>query len=362
MHWQPTLGYFDEGQDLTDPALYTSALAPFGEATRLPRFAYRSRMFALLEDEQLWSRCWIPVGAPLRIPNRGDLLPFTVGNHGTHLRREDDGRVRAYFNFAQHGGCRFVPRQCQTGNKTTCFYTSCGFSRDKGVIRAPEDGTESPEMYMYVGNNPAKRIPVPVVEVGPLAFVSLQGIEDDMSAQLRDLCGSLARHFSSDVTHLAHLEVDGRFNWKMFLRASASVGTGACDIEHYRAGFPNLSVGAFGDVLYIAHVQPVGLERSVLHGDVFRLISPQDAGRRVDESEATDAFRCHLLAIARASEALQDQLMDEERSMRREDDIDQWHFHRWYLGKLLQRHDYVDRPIFGRPGLGSNAGVNSGPF
>ena len=114
MDFHPDLGYEDNGVDLTDVSLYKSAKLPFGQAKILPPIAYQSKIFSGLEDEKLWTRNWIAIGSTLEIPNSGDLLPYTVGNHGIHVQKEKDGSLIGRFNKAQHGGCRAVPQQCQT--------------------------------------------------------------------------------------------------------------------------------------------------------------------------------------------------------------------------------------------------------
>jgi hypothetical protein len=164
------LGYRDEGLDLADPAFYADALAP--EARVLPPVAFRSLRFSQLEDEAVWTRDWICIGAHEAIAGKGDLLPFTVGTHGIHVQRTDNGIV-ARFNKAQHGGCRAVPLQCQTGAKTKCSFTSCGYSRDRSAIPASELGDGTPAMHQYLGLRPERLLTTHVQSWGPLIFVNL---------------------------------------------------------------------------------------------------------------------------------------------------------------------------------------------
>ena len=118
MKWHPSLGYFDEGFDLTAPGTVRSRRGR-NSARRgfLHPVAYRSKAFADLEDEKIWTRAWVCVGIHERIPGYGDLLPYTVGNHGIHVQRDDKGQLQGRFNKAQHGGCRAIPLQCQSRQK-----------------------------------------------------------------------------------------------------------------------------------------------------------------------------------------------------------------------------------------------------
>ena len=67
----PELGYFDEGVDLTDPQLYARSTEPFGRAQVLLPTAYRSKVFADLEDEKVWTRTWVCIGSEQEISRSG---------------------------------------------------------------------------------------------------------------------------------------------------------------------------------------------------------------------------------------------------------------------------------------------------
>ena len=172
---RPDLGYFENGLDLLARQTYEAALRPFGEAEQLPAFAYTALPFALLEDEAVWTREWVCIGTLADIPEFGDVLPFTVGNHGIHVQRMPNGALEGRFNNAQHGGCRFVPVQCQGGTKTKCSFTSCGYSRDRDAIAAREDGQGVAAMHQYLGLRPERLLKVSVATWGKLILVNVDG-------------------------------------------------------------------------------------------------------------------------------------------------------------------------------------------
>lgn len=220
----PDLGYFDEGFDLTDPQTYAAARGAFGKADALPPFACRSKVFSELENEKIWTRSWVAIGLLQQIPDPGDMLPFTLGFQGVHVRRNADGSIAAWFNRHQHGGCRFVPEQCRTGKQTKCTIASCNYTRDAGVMPAGPDGEDTPEMYKFAGIDPSKLIAVRCETWGPFIFVNLDPeagpLEDDLPEALRDLdAGELA---SLDLQ--GHEWLDFRSNWKCFGAAFAEAG------------------------------------------------------------------------------------------------------------------------------------------
>jgi hypothetical protein len=214
MSHRPDLGYYDEGQDLAGSAFYADATGPAGSARVLPPAAFRSLSYTLLEDEAVWTRDWICVGSHEAIPDVGDLLPFTIGTHGLHVQRAEDG-LKARFNKAQHGGCRIVPLQCQTGAKTKCSFTSCGYSRDRNAIPAGELGDGMPEMHQYLGLRPERLLTAHARSWGPLIFVSLDAGPNTPEAGLSEL-NRLGGFFGNDKRECsAETWLEFSANWKL---------------------------------------------------------------------------------------------------------------------------------------------------
>ncbi len=222
----PELGYVENGVDFRDPALYAPSRGRFGTARILTPLAFRSVVFADLEDEAIWTRSWVCIGSHREIPQEGDLLPYTVGDHGVHVQREAKG-FTGRFNLAQHGGCRFIPAQCQTGQKTKCSFTSCGYSRDREAIPADMLGDNTPEMRQYLGFRPERLLPVKVDVWGPLLFVNLDTDADALEDCLGDIGEALAlTNEPGGDSHAFQTEYPG--NWKLFGAALVRRLAGTC--------------------------------------------------------------------------------------------------------------------------------------
>jgi len=289
MFVHPDLGYFDEREDLTAARLYASSRLAFGRARTLPPLAYRSKVFADLEDEKLWTRAWIFVGALDQIPDAGDLLPYTIGHHGLHVQRGADGGLIGRFNKAQHGGCRAVPLQCQTGVKTKCSFTSCGYSRDRDVIPASELGEETPAMRQYLGEQPGRLLPARVETFGPFVHLNLDQAAPPLEAQLGPLAEVLAPYVAAGLRSVGGFWVEHACNWKL---------AGKAFIQH--AGAPNAKPSAVkrrarpkaaGEIA--AHVlRTVALEAGA--GDLPAFATLDDAAR--NEARLIWAFPNLLIA------------------------------------------------------------------
>ena len=301
--------------DLVNPELYQPMLRPFGEATSLGASCYNSKLFADLEDEKIWTQLRVCAGFEQQIPNSGDLLPVTIGNHGTHVQRQKDGSLKAAFNSAQHGGCRFVPVQCQTGKKTKCFYTSCGYSRDRNIIYTDEDGEEPPEMRQFVGFNPAKLLPVKLEVWAGFIFLNLNMYSSTLSESPEQL--PYWQDFANrKFKHMGRFDSETECNWKLagkyfintnlvpqqsassinsssvapysaFVLNWSSEFTGLMEIEHHFASlsawlkvelytakqcywlFPNLLLIPAANHVVSIIIQPISLTGVSEHLDVF---------------------------------------------------------------------------------------------
>ncbi len=219
---RPDLGYSDEGLDFADPDSFARQRRPFGEARTFPRAAYRSMQFLYLEDEALWTRAWIPVGTVHEIPGEGDLLPFTLGYHGVHLQRMSGGTFEGRFNLAQHGGCRVVPTQCQQGKRTSCSFTSCGYSRDRGPMPAGEGHDDQRTMYQYVGLRPERLHPVQVARRGALLFLNIDP-DPRQEPPAETMLPPLVSRPDATRVHGEWIEFEA--NWKFAGEALAAVDT-----------------------------------------------------------------------------------------------------------------------------------------
>lgn len=307
---RPDLGYRDEGFDFGDPQSFEPMRAPFGEACALPRAAFRSLQFLYLEDEAVWTRDWIPVGTVHEIPGAGDLLPFTLGYHGVHVQRMEDGALEARFNLAQHGGCRVVPVQCQQGTRTGCSFTSCGYSRDRGPIEGGEEQGDSRVMYQYLGLRPERLFPVQVARAGSLIFLDIDpdSAAPDLASEL-DLPGPVVDPDARRV-HREWLEFDA--NWKFAGQALARVDDLVAASDRAMSGrrrsvdggtlavdwvFPNLCLLSTAGESCAVFLQHTAIGKTLFRVEILSDV-PWDAAR--------DAFWQRELAAAGArAEALQ---------------------------------------------------------
>ncbi|MBT52323.1 MAG: Rieske (2Fe-2S) protein [Mameliella sp.] len=294
---RPDLGYHDEGLDFSDPASFGAQRGVFGEARALPRVVYRSLQFLYLEDEAVWTREWIPVGTVHEIPNAGDVLPFTLGYHGIHVQRIEQDKFEARFNLAQHGGCRVVPAQCQQGKRTSCSFTSCGYSRDRGPIHADEGQDNTRKMYQYLGLRPERLHQVAVANIGALIFLN---IDPDPAGQM-PMTAELPTLLSDPAAMRVHRDwTEFTANWKFVGQSLAATDEILSSTPQVMAGhrvgeddtvigvhwlFPNTVLLSAGPDVCIVVLQHTAIDQTLCRTEILSTEPMTDDRRLFWEAE-----------------------------------------------------------------------------
>lgn len=367
----PELGYFDEGLDLTSTKIYADLNLPFGEARDLPSVAHRSKVFSELENEKVWTREWVAVGLTQQIPNAGDLLPITIGFHGIHVQRNVDGTLSARLNRHQHGGCRFVPEQCRTGNQTKCTINSCNYTRDSDIIIADENGEQTDAMYKFIGLVPERLISVKCDTWGPFIFVNLDPESSSLSKTIDNFSNHVGNIFEQDWFLLEKKWVDFSSNWKSVgasLVANMVKGHTNSEIEddindsqiqfsHYiptderdclslRRGkiswlFPNLIMITSLDVIAVALLQSTGPSRCLVRGFILQ--------RDATKKSGVDDWFNYLFSTKIVAEQMHQELINWGTSSQPDthsemlpiqNDYNKYLLNRFLSKKLTQNHKY----------------------
>jgi hypothetical protein len=226
-----------------------------GDADRLlPARVYHSLPFQKWEDAAIWSRAWVGIGFEAEVADIGDVLPFTVGNHGIHVERMPDGMLVGRFNKAQHGGCRAVPLQCQTGTRTRCSFTACGYSYDRRPIAA-SDPDRARHLDQYLGLRPERSLKVDVREWGP---VLLTRLDPRPPAPLDWPAPALV--FTREIPAGETIWLEVGANWKHVAVALATND----DAARTSLLFPNVVVRTGADETCIILLQPVAPTRTLM--------------------------------------------------------------------------------------------------
>jgi hypothetical protein len=145
---------------------------PAPQRDTLRPVAYARRRGAGAPAGEDWTSTWVCVGFAEQLSRPGDLLPATVSRHALHVRRADDGVLRAALNARPFGGCMSIPVQCSGARKIRCPNVACAFSEDPNLV-SPHTDEGARVLPQFVGFNPARLVPVRLERWGSLLFVNL---------------------------------------------------------------------------------------------------------------------------------------------------------------------------------------------
>ncbi|MDS1115272.1 hypothetical protein RD149_16045 [Gordonia westfalica] len=173
------------------------------------------------DSRQVWSRSWVAAGVADLIPEVGDILPATIGDHGVHVTREPSGELVAGYNALQQGSCWNLPAQCGNGSKVACAYVSCGHARDGGVVRN-RDG-RSALVRQLLGTRPSRRVQLPMTVLGPVLLVGLDPQEsvDEQMPGFREMLEGVP----DGAGFVGHIRLELLCNWRDLAdEAAAALG------------------------------------------------------------------------------------------------------------------------------------------
>ncbi len=112
---------------------------------------YWSREFMQREWDHMWTRVWHIGGRTAELRHPGDYVVHTFRHESVLLVRQEDGRVRAFYNVCQHRGNRLVWNGGGSLAAFTCAYHGWRYGLDGKLLfaRDPEN---------FAGGDPCRKV------------------------------------------------------------------------------------------------------------------------------------------------------------------------------------------------------------
>jgi len=109
------------------------------QALSLPARYYTDQEFYISELERFFFGMWIHAGRADQIPDPGDYVLRDVAGESVIVTRDDDRRLRAYYNVCRHRGTRL----CEAGagkldGVIRCPYHAWAYDLDGKLVAAPQ--------------------------------------------------------------------------------------------------------------------------------------------------------------------------------------------------------------------------------
>ena len=185
--------------------------------TTLPASWYFQPEVFKLEMEYIFKTSWNYLGRVDQLPKTGDYFSTHWGGIPVLVLRDEEGKIRAYYNVCKHRGAEIIPPG-SSGNRRTlqCQYHAWTYSLDGSLKGAPKTdalfGTHS-----CVQKSDYSLIPIRTEVFGPLIFGNLNPTATGFS----EVLGDLPMRLKSNRTQTEGLQFRGRTqhslkcNWKI---------------------------------------------------------------------------------------------------------------------------------------------------
>jgi hypothetical protein len=204
----------------------------------------------------------------------GAVLPATIGYHGAHVRRTEDGLLAA-INARPFGGCVSIPVHCGSTRNVRCPQLACAFSEDGGVLDSHTD-PDGTARAGFLGDG-RRTVTLPLAQWGSLLFVNITMVTPPPLpiADLPPLDGL-------QVVATGRQLVAGNWLGSPLRAASALAaavkGSGGPGFEISTVAL-NLVSARCGTDAFVAFSRPAGHTRSTV---IWALLSTADAGPTID--------------------------------------------------------------------------------
>lgn len=163
------------------------------------------------EFRQVWRRVWNIGGVAYQMPDAGDYLSAEIGVDSVLMVRQDDGRIRAFFNSCPHRGTRITEARDGFTEQFVCPYHGWAFGRDGVVLSVPDE-----EDFRRNPCAAARLKEVRCAERFGLVWFNF----DENAPSLEDflgevITGELASHRLEDTLRVLNVTTVADANWKI---------------------------------------------------------------------------------------------------------------------------------------------------
>src|SRR5256886_2395131 len=107
------------------------------DAKSLPQKYFVSPDLFAEEQHKIFSEEWLLVGHQSQLPGAGDFFVATVANESLIVVRDQQSRIRAFYNVCRHRGSRLKEEACGHASTIQCPYHAWTYALDGRLMGAP---------------------------------------------------------------------------------------------------------------------------------------------------------------------------------------------------------------------------------
>lgn len=172
---------------------------------------YHSREFMQQEWDHMWTRTWQVGAVEAQFPEAGCVVTHEIGNESILMVRDDEGRIRAFYNVCQHRGNRMIECEETKVKRLVCNYHSWCYGLNGALLIAKDSGD-------FPQGNPVGKLGLK--ELRCEMFGGLVWFNMDQNAKpLREALGVVADQLDcyemGKMTRVMHMTCEVNCNWKV---------------------------------------------------------------------------------------------------------------------------------------------------
>ena len=109
------------------------------ERATLDKRRYIEASAVAAEWEAIWTRCWLFAGLESDLPDVGDYFVYNVGVESIVILRDEESRIRAFYNVCQHRGNRIFTNERGAVQQVACPYHGWRYALDGQLVIVPDE-------------------------------------------------------------------------------------------------------------------------------------------------------------------------------------------------------------------------------
>lgn len=110
------------------------------DGSAIDRRLFVSDSIYALEQERIFTKCWLYVGHESALPSNGSFVTTTMGEDPVIVVRDKDGRLRVYLNSCTHRGTKVCRVDSGTTTMFRCPYHAWTFNTEGALMAVPRRG------------------------------------------------------------------------------------------------------------------------------------------------------------------------------------------------------------------------------
>jgi len=173
---------------------------------------YFSGEYFQREWKSMWMRTWHIGGVAYQAPEPGDYLVCDLGPESILMLRQDDGRLKAFYNICPHRGMRILQGPDGHSPHLTCPYHGWQFDRT-GLVDAVFDPQDYPQ------GNPCGRLHLQEVrcqELFGLVWFNMERSAPDLQSWLGEtVVAEIGSYRLENMVRVLNMTAQAQCNWKI---------------------------------------------------------------------------------------------------------------------------------------------------